>query len=303
MDIDILFVPVYEGCNIKGVEQAPKALFEAGAIDLFKRHHNVTVLDEVEFGKTNNEDIFGASKSIKFKDLIFKLNTNICSEVCRSISLGHFPITFGGDHSLGVGTIAGNSKAHDGSISVIWFDAHPDINTPETSPSMNFHGMSFGAAMGYGDKDIIDIGFKGAKVQINDCYLVGIRSVDQGEQEMIDNKNIFNLTSDQINFMGINSAVDVIIADIQSKKMESIHLSIDVDVVAPEDIIAVNVPEKNGIAIDDVLVIVRRIVELPNLKAIDFVEYNPLLDSDGKSLANCLRILEIISETLAKKIK
>lgn len=301
MNIDILFAPVYEGCNIKGVEKAPMVLFDSGVVDIFKRHHNVTILDEIILDRVEYKDTVEPSEGIKFKNHIIKLTTEICGEVYNSISAGHFPITFGGDHSVGTGTISGNSKAHNGSVAAIWFDAHPDINTPESSPSNNFHGMSFAAAMGYGDKSIVDIGFEGPKVLSSNCYLVGIRSVDKGEKELIENKNIFNLTSDKINSIGINAATDIIIADIKSKKMESIHFSIDVDVVDPKDISAVNVPEENGLEIDDVLIFIKRIVELPNVNGIDFVEYNPLLDTDGKSLDNCLKILNVISDTLADR--
>ena len=301
MNIDIFPVPVFEGCNIKGVDQAPEVLLKAGAADLFKKHHSVNVFEEVKFVDVPVEKMFNTDSEVKYKGLINKMTNDVCDLVSTSIKNGNFPITFGGDHSIGTGSIAGNSVAGNGNVAAIWFDAHPDINTPESSPSKNFHGMSFGTAMGFGDQLIANVAFDGAKVDVNNCYLIGVRSIDEGEEKKIRDMNIFTLKSSDVNNISVEKAAKLVIEDLEKKGMPSVHFSIDVDVVTPEDMLAVNVPEPNGISIDDAITFIKIITAYPKVKSIDFVEYNPFLDADKKSLHNCLRMLEAISETLAKR--
>lgn len=301
MKIDIVCVPVFEGCNIKGVDKAPTALIEAGAVEILKKHHKVTILKEVSVTPVDESDIFLGSGGIKYKSQMIEMTETLCEVISKSINEGRFPITFGGDHSLGTGTIAGSSVACNGNISAIWFDAHPDINTPETSPSKNFHGMSFGAAMGFGDSDIVNIGGICASLKTSNAYLIGIRAIDKGEREAITKNKITNFTSKQVNDLGAEVVANNIIAEINKKGTENIHFSIDVDVVTPEDMKAVNVPEPNGIKLTDAIKIIKIIVAHPKVKSIDFVEYNPLLDTDKLSISNCLKMIEAISETLAQR--
>ncbi len=301
MNIDIFSIPVFEGCNIKGVDQAPEVLLKAGAAELFSKYHNVNVFEEVKFVDVPAENMFNTDNEVKYKGLIHKMTNDICNFVSTSIQKGNFPIMFGGDHSIGTGSIAGNSVANNGKLAAIWFDAHPDINTPESSPSKNFHGMSFGTAMGFGDQSIANVGFDGPKVDVENCYLIGARSIDEGEEKKIKDMKIFTLKSSDVNSISAKAAAKLVIEDLQKKGMPSVHFSIDVDVVTPEDMAAVNVPEPDGISINDAIEFIKIIVAYPNVMSIDFVEYNPFIDTDKKSLNNCLRMLEAISETLASR--
>ncbi len=301
MKIDIFPVPVFQGCNIRGVDLAPKKLIDSGLYEIFAKYHSVNLHDEIHFEENVSHGVFESDPNMKFKDEMLKMTTKLCSKISRSINSGNLPITIGGDHSIGTGTISGNSKSHLGNISAIWFDAHPDLNTPMTSPSKNFHGMSFAAAMGYGDESISNVGFKGAKVKTENAYLMGIRSIDKGEHELIESHNIFNLKSMDIHVIGAEEAANRLLADIESKTTDSVHFSIDVDVVNPDEMKAVNVPETCGLSLQDALLIIRRVVACPKVKSIDFVEYNPTIDKDGNSLKNCLLMLEEISKTLAER--
>ncbi len=301
MNIDIITLPVYEGCNIEGVDSAPRRLVEAGIIDIFSKKHTTNIYNDIANEQNAPQADLKASQNIKYRDKILSLNKKIYERVSNSISKGNFPICIGGDHSIATGSISGCSKQYGGNISVIWFDAHPDLNTPESSPSKNFHGMSLGAALGWGDKQIADIGFQGAKVGPEMCYLLGIRSIDKGEVTNIKDNNIYTAGSNTIERLGAKATIEAIFADIEEKSPQGIHFSIDVDVITPEEFAAVNVPSENGVSFSNARKIIEMVLAHPKVVSLDFVEYNPLKDKDNQSLERCRELIETISDTLWRR--
>ncbi len=122
-------------------------------------------------------------KKIKYLDAIVNTNNNLSHLVYSSLTSKSFPFIIGGDHSLGLGSIAGASRYFD-DLAVIWIDAHGDINTHETSPSGNAHGMPLAAAMGIGEDSMVNVYYNKAKVKPNNVYIIGARDLDEGEIEL-----------------------------------------------------------------------------------------------------------------------
>src|SRR5699024_10464982 len=123
---------------------------------------------------------FSYHENIKYLKPIVEINNNLAHLVYSSLSSNSFPFILGGDHSLGLGSISGTSKFYD-DIAIIWIDAHGDINTHETSPSGNAHGMPLSAALGIGEPSLTNVYYNKPKVKPENVYIIGARDLDKGE--------------------------------------------------------------------------------------------------------------------------
>ena len=193
------------------------------------------------------------------------------AEIARS---GQMPLVLGGDHSIAMGTLAG---LHDvfGPGGVLWIDARGDLNRPETSPTGNVHGMPLAAALG-------ECGFsiEGSAgppwVDAERVALVGVRSLDAGEKDLVKERRLCVLTMDEVDRKGIASvvreALEVVAGD------GFIHLSLDVDVCDPEIAPGVGTPIRGGFSYREAHLAMELVAEADVLTAMEIVEVNPILD-------------------------
>ena len=130
------------------------------------------------------------------------MNNNLAHLVYSVLSSKSFPFIIGGDHSLALGTISGSSKFYN-NLAVIWIDAHGDINTQETSPSGNTHGMSLASAIGIGEPSLVNVYYNGPKVKPENVYIIGARELDKGEIQLAKDLNLNLYTMDSINNIGL----------------------------------------------------------------------------------------------------
>ena len=290
MEIRILGVPVFEGCNIKGVEKGPRALREGDVFDSLKKNFNVEDQGDIEVLTSSESNMFDARNDIKYYDTILDMNEKLCHAVCENVEKGYFTIVIGGDHSYAVGSIAGTSIALNHNLGVVWLDAHSDINTPLTSPSKNFHGMPLATSMYVGPKEMRSIGVDRRKVKPTDSFLVGVRSMDQGEIEFKDNKELNHYTIAFIRKRGAEVVAEEIINTLRKNDIDNIHLSIDLDVFSTDVTKAFNCPEPDGITLDECTAFIKKLFESGKVRSMDFAEYNPDLDVD-KSGINAVRTI------------
>lgn len=118
-----------------------------------------------------------------FKPLL-DINTNLAHAVNTSLNTGYFPFIVGGDHSIALGSISGVSEFFDKKFAVVWFDAHGDINTFETSESKNVHGMPLASLMGYGHSELKNLYTENIKISEDNVYHIGGRDIDSGEKSL-----------------------------------------------------------------------------------------------------------------------
>ena len=151
MNISIISMPLFYGCDNPGVENGPKVLRDNNLINIFKKNHNVTDMGDVYVEHADAINKYVANKKMKYLDEVINANIELANKVYSALENNTLPITIGGDHSLALGSVAGTSKYYgNDDIAVVWVDAHGDMNTDETTPSGNIHGMPLSASMGIG---------------------------------------------------------------------------------------------------------------------------------------------------------
>lgn len=269
--ISLIGMPIFQGCDRQGVETAPSILMPI----IEQQLSPLPCITSMIPVSCKQED--DGIMPIKYRDDVLVMCQSLAKEVDDSFSGGMFPFVVGGDHTLGMASIAGVSK-HVGkeNLSVIWFDAHTDINTERGTPSRNAHGMPLAASLNLMlDQDYNDLLFKGPKIKTENLHYFGGRSIDKEEASIIKKHNIHLISSQRIKDMGIEQAVESLI---QSINTPYVHLSFDLDVLDPEVFGATGVKESNGLSFEAVSYTLKALFESLPIVSFDLVEYHPQLD-------------------------
>lgn len=302
MNINLIGVPLYFGCDKKGVDLSPDILRNNGLIDILEKHnHKVFDLGNLHVKQMSEQDKFKDNKSMKYLSPVVELNNNLAQSVCCSLNSGYFPLVIGGDHSLGLGSICGASKHFKNDLAVIWIDAHGDINTDETTPSGNIHGMPLAAAMGLGNKSLTDIYFNDRKVNPNNVYIIGARDLDKGELNLIKEADLDLklLRTSEVKELGCKKVINDILIDLKKKGITNVHLSYDIDSLDANIVPGTGTPVEAGLNIDEITYILETLLKSGLITSMDFVELNTKLDSTNKTLNVALELLNIISKSLS----
>lgn len=294
MNINVIGVPVFYGADKKGPEFGPDKLREKNIKSVLSQHgHQVYDMGNLHIPEVKEYNKFYSHENMKYADAIADINTNLAHSVNAALQMGAFPLTVGGDHSIGLGSISGVSKATN-NFAVIWMDAHGDINTHDTSESGNVHGMPLAKAMGFGHQDLTNIYFDGRKVAPENVYIVGARDLDAGELALIQSKNLNVFTADDIHEHGIEAIFEKINTQINGKGIEHIHLSFDLDFIDAKFVPGTGTPVGNGISVEDTRNMLRSIATTGKLKSMDFVELNVLLDRNDTTANLSIDLLDWI---------
>lgn len=216
----------------------------------------------------------GEDHCMPFFDAIDKVNSNICDAVFSALSSGKKVITIGGDHAVSWGSISGVLK-HNPEVGIIYLGSHGDCNISERSASHLIHGMHMAYLMGFGEDKYVGR-YTENLLPVENILYVGARSLDPYEIELINKHGISRITCDVINSTTLE-ALDTI-SDFMSR-FKQIHVSLDIDVLDPSIAPGTGVPEVGGIteeALHEVLDFI--LTKSDQVKSLDLVEYNPLLD-------------------------
>ena len=295
MNISIIGMPLFYGCDRPGVEKGPEELRKNNLIDIFEENHTVYDLGDIEVEKANAEDKFLSNSKLKYLDQVVNANNNLAKKVLEALENNTLPFIVGGDHSLALGSSAGSSQFLGNDLAVIWIDAHGDINTHETTPSGNIHGMPLAASMGIGYEKLTSIFFNNFKVKPENVFILACRDLDEGEIELIDKLDINVWTNQDINNKGIDKVVKELLSLISSKNIKNIHLSYDIDCLDPEYVPGTGTPVSDGLSFSESKSLLEAILGTSLVKSIDFVEYNPDLDQNNRTKETCIELLKLIS--------
>src|SRR5271170_5512974 len=205
--IRIIGVPMDLGASRRGVDMGPSALRAAGLQARIKQlGHQVEDIGNIPVKQA--EEMSYGEKRAKYIEEITDACKDLGTAVQKSLEEGFLPLVLGGDHSIAAGSISGvaaHYRKDKKTIGCIWLDAHSDMNTPETSPSGNVHGMPLSAIMGYGAGDLDDLfGFK-PKIEPQNVVLVGVRDVDAREAEKVRKSGVTVFTMRDIDERGLRS--------------------------------------------------------------------------------------------------
>lgn len=295
MEINLIGVPIYYGCDKKGVEDGPKVLRENKIVSILESDKNeIYDLGDIYIDNSIEREAFKNGVNAKYIDEIVSINTNLAHKVYSALCSGGFPLVIGGDHALAAGSISGVAKYFREDLAVIWVDAHGDMNTFETSPSGNVHGMPLAALFGVGDKCLTDIYFKGVKVKKENVFVIGARDLDMGELDLINEFGLNVWTMDRIKEIGVGGVCIELYKCLEKNGIKNIHLSFDIDSIDPSIMKGTGTPVEDGLNMDEAKVILNRIFETRLVKSMDFVEFNPQLDKSGETTKRCIEIMETL---------
>lgn len=301
MKINVIGMPLFYGCDNPGVDMGPDMMRLGGAIELLvKPGNDVIDLGNIEVEYASQSDKYKDDKHAKFLSYVLNASEKLAAKVDSSIKEGRFPLTIGGDHSLGLGSVAGASKAHNNldEFSLIWFDAHADINTIETSPSGNIHGMPIAGCVQI-DEKLNDVYFKGLKVKPENVIMIASRDIDSGEIKILEDLKVNVYDMKKINELGIEEVINDIINKLETKGIKNVHLSYDIDGIDPEFIEGTGTRVPGGVSLEEGQYVISRLIETKKVKSMDLVEFNPRLEK-GITLAHCLKLTDTIAKSLAK---
>jgi arginase len=283
MDITLISVPMDLGADRRGVDMGPSAIRYADIVDKLRAlGHHVTSAPPIPVSEPEADlqqtDIEGRAKHLA---PIVASTSMLAERVAASIEAGSLPITLGGDHSIGLGSIAGAAKARN-PLGVIWFDAHADFNTTSTTPSGNVHGMILAALAGLGEAELVNVGGPGAKVDPKRIVIVGARDLDPGEQRLLREAGAHVLTMSDIDRRGME-AVTREALEFALDGANGLHVSFDLDVVDPSEAPGVGTPVHGGITYREAHLAMEMVAESGRLTSFDLVEVNPILDHHNQT--------------------
>lgn len=276
--VSLIGVPMWLGQTRYGTNLGPSIIRTCG---LYNKLSSIglNVIDYGDIVVPPRNKRAGLQTSAKNVKQIAKASEKLAHVVSKSIRNKYFPLIIGGDHSISIGTIAGLSKTYN-NLGVIWYDAHADMNTPLTTPSGNVHGMPLAVSMGLGHSTLTNVGGSNPKIKAENIVLIGARDIDDGERLLIREKNIKVFSAEDVYRYGIEKVIDESVSYL-SRKCDGIHLSFDLDGVAPEEAPGVGTPVSNGISFKDSITAMKMLEEIEVLSSAEFVEVNPLLDEDN----------------------
>jgi len=267
-------VVLKEGCDIDGGQYA---------MDVINQSIDLDTVIKVNLDLVKNQNPL-------YLDAVVDLNQRLSNVVKKAHQEGFFPLIFGGDHALAIGSISASEKEE---LAILWIDAHGDCNTEESSESKRIHGMPLAVLQGYGHKELVDIVKQ--TVKSNNIMLVGIRSLDLLEEELMTLWNVHWITMDEIRKQGIDWMNDQVNRFIQDKK--HLHVSFDCDSMDPDLFPGVNTPVKDGFKPYEILPLIKHVLNHPGICSMDIVEFNPTRDQ-GSTLELIKTINQLVTETI-----
>jgi arginase len=298
--IRIIGVPMDLGASRRGVDMGPSALRVAGLQARIKQlGHQVEDIGNISVKQP--EEMSYGEKRAKYLAEIADACKDLAGIVEKSLDENMMPVVLGGDHSIAAGSLSGvasHFKKQEKKIGLIWLDAHGDINTPESSPSGNVHGMPLAAAMGFGAMELVELqGFK-PKVEPQNISLVGIRDLDSQEKKLAKKSGVHVFTMRDIDERGMRE----VMSDALKYAMDDtdgISVSLDMDFVDPSDAPGVGTPVRGGVTYREAHLAMEMLADTEAMVSLEVVEINPVIDEHNRT---ALLGVELVLSGLGKKI-
>lgn len=299
-NVTIVGFPMDLGADRRGVDMGPSALRIAGLqTKLEALGYKVVDSGDIKIEIMERQKI--KNPKLKYLDEILKTSKLLADKVEKVLEKGDFPLCVGGDHSMAIGTISGIASycnKRNQKLGVIWIDAHSDMNTDETSPSGNIHGMPLSALLGLGCDELVNfLGFS-PKIKPENCALIGIRSVDEAEKINIKILNVPIYTMNDIDKLGIHRIIAKVLKQFR-EKVDHIHISFDADSVDPSVAPGVGTPVSGGLSYREAHLLMETIAECGCMSSLEIAEVNPILDHKNQS---AVFTAELIASSMGKRI-
>lgn len=272
------------GADRRGVDMGPSAVRVADLNErLAKLGYKVT--DAGNIPVRNPEMLPITHGNAKYLPEIADACQTLADHVETALESGSIPIILGGDHSIAIGSVAGLAAFHhkrNHKVGIIWFDAHGDMNTPESSPSGNIHGMPFAAILGHGAKELTHISGFAPKVEPEDCVLIGARSVDPEEAIALKASGIRIVTMRELDERGMSAVMDEA-TWLASRRTAGFHVTMDMDFVDPDYAPGVGTPVPGGPTYRESHLAMEKVADSGKMLSFELTEINPVFDVSNKT--------------------
>ena len=282
MNVSILGIPMDLGAGRRGVDMGPSALRNAHlAGRLRELGHTVTDHGDLNVPIPETVDKHETAGYVFLNQIIASSRATV--QRVRDLPAGDFPITIGGDHSVSMGTVTGNALRGPGAprrMGLLWVDAHTDYNTPQTSPSGNIHGMPVAHLTGQGNPDLAGLG-GGWHMRPEDIVMIGIRSVDAQERELMREAGIKAYTMKDVDQLGITRIHEEVMERLSG--VDALHVSFDADALDPSVAPGVGTPVPGGLTYREGHLLMELLCESGRVTSLDIVEVNPILDTRNQT--------------------
>ena len=282
--VSMLGVPLAYGASMAGVDIGPAALRVARLNQRIARL-GYSVRDLGDMRLERPQTFPEVDDKLKYVREISNACEQLAKEVEAILEANQLPLVLGGDHSIAIGSFAGvvsHFKKQEKTIGLIWFDAHADMNTPETTPSGNIHGMPLAALLGYGAPELTNVGGFAPKLEPKLCAHVGARDIDPGERELIRKLGIRFFTMREIDERGMSACMDEAIA-IASRGTGGYAVTFDVDALDPGDAPGSGTLVRGGLTYREAHLGMEKIAEAGGMRSLEIVEINTALDVNNKT--------------------
>jgi arginase len=267
------------GQGRRGVDMGPSAIRYA---ELGERiaELGIGAADWGNVATSLREVVQTRNERARFLDEIKQTCELVARRVAQAAEAGYVPLVLGGDHSVALGTVGGMA-ARRGVGAAIWFDAHGDLNTPETSPSGNVHGMPLAAVLGAVEEGFESDAWPLPALEPERVSLVGVRSLDEGERKLVKELGLAVFTMSEIDRRGVEPVVRDALA--RAEGASFVHISLDMDVVDPDVAPGVGTPVRGGFSYREAHLAMELVAESGLLDSLEIVEVNPILDRENET--------------------
>ncbi len=297
--VSVIGAPLDLGQRRRGVDMGPSAIRAAG-LGAKLRGLGLEVRDEGDVAVKLPETQASGDERARFAAEIAETCREIASAVEGCVTRGRTPVVLGGDHSLALGSLAGASQAasrRGQRPGLIWLDAHADMNTPETTPSGNVHGMPLAYALGLGRGALAEL-VDEPLVAAENAVLIGARDLDPGERQAIERTGLRVMTMRQLDERGIRASMEEALA-IASAGSRPFHLSLDLDFLDPREAPGVGTPCRGGATYREAHLALEMVADSGRMLSLDLAEVNPILDTANQTAELAV---ELALSALGKRI-
>ena len=298
--IDLIGVPIDLGASRRGVDMGPYAVRAARLREeLMELGHEVT--DQGNLVVPDRGTFPPDAMGMDFLPVIAEVCAELANRVETSVTARRFPVVLGGDHSLGHGSVAGAARAlrsRGESLGLLWIDAHGDINTPDTSPSGNVHGMPVAHLLGFGDPRLTALNGGAPAVKPGHVALIGIRDLDQGERAHLREYGVRTYTMTDVDRRGLSAVLEEAIQSV-GRATNGLWVSYDLDAVDPMHAPGVGTPVSGGFSWREGHLVMEMLAESGKLIGVDAVEVNPILDQSNRTAELAVGL---VASALGKRI-
>jgi len=298
--VAIIGAPLDLGAGRRGVDMGPSALRVAN-LNARIESLGFRVEDLGNVAVEQPESAHPGHKSARYLEHIAATCRELAARVESAAERGFFPLVLGGDHSVAIGTVSGMSNAlrrRNEKLGVIWLDAHSDMNTPQTSPSGNVHGMPLACLIGYGPRELTQLCDYAPKVDPKNVVLVGIRDVDMTERPIVKRSGVTVYTMRDVDERGMRTVMREAILR-ASDGTSGIHISLDMDGVDPDEAPGVGTPVRGGFSYREAHLAMEILNDSGLVRSMEVVEVNPVLDAANRTAALGV---ELVMSALGKRI-